>query len=60
MEQEGPVALLLGVLETTGIACDELVLTPHKARLQVRVWGSSFRTYGLEFSVWGFRVCVAS
>ncbi|KAL8275192.1 hypothetical protein Esti_000864 [Eimeria stiedai] len=34
VEQEGPVALLLSLLETTGIACDESVLRPHKARLQ--------------------------
>ena len=37
LEQEGPIALLLSLLETTGIACNEEVARPHKARLQVRV-----------------------
>ncbi|KAL8439313.1 hypothetical protein Efla_003950 [Eimeria flavescens] len=36
-EQEGPVALLLSVMETTGIACDDSTLRPHKLQLQAEL-----------------------
>lgn len=47
MEQEVPVALLLSLMEATGIACDEAVLKQHKDTLQV-----GFRDSGLALSIY--------